>query len=50
MVKDKLSILGLGKLGLPFALLLERNGFSILGVDINKRYVDDINRKKIDTN
>ena len=50
MLKDKLSILGLGKLGLPFALLLERNGFSILGVDINKRYVDDINRKKIDTN
>ncbi len=50
MGKNKLTILGLGKLGLPFSLLLEKNGFSILGVDINRKYVDDINKKTIDTN
>ena len=31
---NNISVIGIGKLGLGFALLLEKNGYSILGVDI----------------
>ena len=47
MEKNKLSIIGVGKLGLSYALILEKNGYDVLGVDIVNDYVDNINKKEI---
>jgi nucleotide sugar dehydrogenase len=41
----KISIIGVGKLGLCLALNLERKGFEILGVDISEEYVKSLNNK-----
>jgi nucleotide sugar dehydrogenase len=41
----KIGVIGIGKLGLCFALLLEKNGFNVLGSDINQDYIDKINNK-----
>ena len=41
----KASIIGIGKLGLCFALTLEKAGYNVLGVDLDKNHVDDINNK-----
>jgi len=43
------SIIGIGKLGLCFSLTLEKNGFNVLGVDLNKEYVETINQKKLES-
>jgi nucleotide sugar dehydrogenase len=43
---EKISVIGIGKLGLCFALTLEKAGFEVLGVDINQDYVNLINSKK----
>ena len=40
-----LSVIGIGRLGLCFALTLEKSGFNVVGVDIVKEYVDKINDK-----
>ncbi len=40
-----IAILGIGKLGLCFALNLERVGYRVIGVDIDKEYVAQINEK-----
>lgn len=42
-----ITIIGIGKLGLGFALLLEKNGFNVCGVDINDEYVNKINSKQL---
>lgn len=39
----KISVIGLGKLGLPLAASIASKGFEVLGVDINKKIVDDLN-------
>jgi len=43
----KVGIVGIGKLGLCFALNLERKGFQIIGVDVSQDYVDSINSKTL---
>jgi UDPglucose 6-dehydrogenase len=43
-----LTVIGIGKLGLGFALLLEKYGYTVMGVDINEDYVSKINSKKIE--
>lgn len=40
-----LSVIGIGKLGLCFALTLEKAGYNILGVDVNENYINLINNK-----
>lgn len=47
-MKD-ISVIGIGKLGLCFSLTLEKNGFNVLGVDLNEEYVKTINQKKLET-
>jgi len=42
-----ISIIGTGKLGLCFALTLEKAGYNVLGSDINSDYVESINRKTL---
>jgi len=43
--KTKLTVIGIGKLGLGFALLLEQAGYDVLGVDISSEYVEKLNSK-----
>ncbi len=40
---DTLGIIGIGKMGLCFALNLERNGFRVAGMDIDSDYVNAVN-------
>lgn len=44
---ENITVIGIGKLGLGFALLLERAGYNVLGVDIFQDYVNKINDKSI---
>ena len=44
---NNISVIGIGKLGLGFALLLEKVGYNVLGVDIYPEYVDKLNNKTI---
>ena len=48
-MKNNISILGVGKLGLCLALNLERTGFNIVGVDISQHYIDSLNEKTFTT-
>ena len=43
--KQKLSVVGIGRLGLCFCLTLEKAGFDIVGCDIRQEYVDQVNNK-----
>ena len=31
-----ITVIGIGKLGLGFALLLEKHGYTVMGIDINE--------------
>tara|TARA_Y100000310_G_scaffold296775_1_gene329305 strand:+ start:2735 stop:3838 length:1104 start_codon:yes stop_codon:yes gene_type:complete len=44
---EKVSVIGIGRLGLCFALTLERAGYDVLGVDISPDYVQQINDKTL---
>ncbi len=41
----KIGILGVGKLGLCFALNIEQKGFQVVGIDTNESYVNQLNNK-----
>jgi nucleotide sugar dehydrogenase len=43
---EKISIIGVGKLGLCLALNLEKKGFEIIGVDKSKEYIELLSSKK----
>ena len=42
---NNITVIGIGKLGLGFALLLENIGYNVLGIDINSDYVTNLNNK-----
>lgn len=42
-----ISIIGIGKLGICLTLMLEKAGYNVLGMDINKKYVELINNKTL---
>lgn len=44
-----ISVIGIGRLGLCFALTLEKAGYDVVGVDINKDYIDSINNKTLNS-
>lgn len=44
---NNITVIGIGKLGLGFSLLLERGGYNVLGVDIFPEYVEALNNKKM---
>lgn len=46
MLKHKISVIGLGKLGSPLAAVFAAKGFPTLGLDIYKPFVDAINQGK----
>ena len=43
---DKICVLGLGYIGLPTALLLATSGYEVVGIDIDKKIVDALNKGK----
>ena len=43
----KISVIGLGYIGLPTAALLANKGYDVVGMDIDKRVVDIINQGKV---
>ena len=45
----KITVIGVGKLGLGLALLFEKGGYDVLGVDVNKDYVNQLNEKNYET-
>lgn len=46
----KVGVVGVGRLGICFALLLERAGYPVLVSDIRTNYVAALNQRKIQTN
>ncbi len=44
---ENISVVGIGKLGLCFALTLEKASYNVLGVDISEEYVKTINEKTL---
>jgi nucleotide sugar dehydrogenase len=42
-VKEVIGVVGQGYVGLPLALEISRNGFSVIGVDTNQSLVDALN-------
>jgi nucleotide sugar dehydrogenase len=45
--KKKITVIGVGRLGICWALVLERAGYDVLGVDVNEEYVKSINNKSL---
>ena len=45
-----ITIIGIGRLGLGLGLLIEKNGNNVLGIDINEKYVEELNNKTFKTN
>ncbi|MFE8112202.1 nucleotide sugar dehydrogenase [Mammaliicoccus sciuri] len=43
----KLSVIGLGYIGLPTALLFASKGLDVTGIDVNKAVVDKLNNKEL---
>tara|TARA_B100000401_G_scaffold431344_1_gene367287 strand:- start:1327 stop:2559 length:1233 start_codon:yes stop_codon:yes gene_type:complete len=46
----KVGVIGIGRVGLPLALSLNKNGVSTIGFDINQEIVDCVNKKKMPFN
>lgn len=46
-MEKRVSVVGIGKLGICFALNLEKNGYNVLGIDVNQDYCNLINDKKL---
>jgi len=46
---ENITVIGVGRLGLSFALCLEKAGYDVLGVDVLPEYVDQLNDKFFDS-
>lgn len=44
-----ITVIGIGKLGLGFGLVLEKGGYNVLGIDLNPNYVESLNNKTFTT-
>lgn len=42
---NTLAVIGLGYVGLPLALLADRKGYRVIGIDINKQKIDQIKKR-----
>lgn len=49
-MKQRVSVIGVGRLGLSFALLLDSKGYDVVGCDVNEKYVDSLNDKLFASN
>jgi len=48
-MNKKISIIGIGKLGLCLSLNLERIGYEVIGVDISQDYIDSLSNKTFES-
>ena len=48
-MKKTICVIGLGYIGLPTAALIANKGYSVVGVDINKKIVSNLNEGKVNT-
>ena len=46
-INDKISFVGLGKLGLPLATIFAKNGTDVIGIDKNKDKINLLNENKV---
>ena len=46
----KTAVIGIGRLGLCFALNLEKHGFAVWGLDINERLIESLQNKSFQSN
>jgi len=46
-MSKKICILGLGYIGMPTAAMFASNGYDIVGVDVNQKVVDELNKGEI---
>jgi nucleotide sugar dehydrogenase len=46
----KVGVIGAGRLGICFALLLEKAGYSVIASDVREDYIKSLKEKKINTN
>lgn len=44
---QNITVIGIGRLGICFALCLEKSGYNVLGVDVSSDYVSKINDKSL---
>ncbi len=49
MIKKNVTVIGTGRLGLCFALVLEKSGYNVIGVDVKEDYVNSINFNTLDS-
>jgi UDPglucose 6-dehydrogenase len=49
LVAENISVFGIGRLGLSYALNLSEAGHQVLGVDVDPKYVDALNQKTLRT-
>lgn len=49
MMNKKVSLIGVGKLGLCLGLNLEKNGIEVIGIDVSKDYVDSLTNKTFES-
>lgn len=47
MTYKNITVIGIGRLGLCFALCLEKAGYNVLGIDLSEKYIDQINAKTL---
>jgi nucleotide sugar dehydrogenase len=45
--KEKVTVIGVGRLGLPMALVYEKAGFDVIGVDVSNDYVKALNNRSL---
>ena len=44
--KVKICIIGLGYVGLPLSLIFAKNGFEVIGIDIDKKKIEKLKKSK----
>ena len=42
IIKDKISFIGLGKLGLPLSTIFAKNGVKVVGIDKQQKLIDKL--------
>jgi len=47
MKQKTVAIVGIGRVGLPLALVFAKEGFKVFGVDVNKKLISDLKKKKM---
>ena len=45
----KIGVVGAGRLGICFALLLEKSGYKVIASDVREDYIEDLQEKRIST-